>query len=237
MSFLLLRPLAKYRSSCEKFARAGLSAIGAALIETRPEKDAWLRFSSLTSPAVKPSKVIVTSTAAAELIRQENKAWPSDIQFFAIGASTGEILLEADFKPIIPKTASSEGLLELPELQEVKGHNIIIAKGVGGRKTLTEVLNKRGAVVHEWQLYKRQILPKPIYTQQWHPSEIHCIIATSGELIEAAFAMMDKDWLKSMAWIVVSQRTADIATKLGVKQITISPEANDAALINCAART
>ena len=60
------------------------------------------------------------------------------------------------------------------------------------------------------------------------------LMATSGEVIDAAFNYFEASWLKTVNWIVVSQRTAEIASRLGVTQIDISRDASDQALIQCA---
>jgi uroporphyrinogen-III synthase len=107
-------------------------------------------------------------------------------------------------------------------------------KGFGGRELLHDTLATRGAKVVEWEVYKRVKIDSPIFTQNWQPAQIRCIIATSGEVIQAAFDYFEASWLKTLNWIVVSQRTAEIASKLGVTQIEISLDASDQALIQCA---
>ena len=111
---------------------------------------------------------------------------------------------------------------------------MIILKGFGGRELLHDTLVSRGANVAEWEVYKRVNLDTPVSTQDWRTKQISCIIATSGEVIYAAFDYFEASWLKALNWIVVSQRTAEIASKLGVTQIDISRDASDQALIQCA---
>ena len=159
---------------------------------------------------------------------------PQNIQFFAVGSSSANILKNAGLTVVVPQEARSEGLLNLSQLKSVENQNIIIMKGFGGRELLRDTLEARGANVAEWEVYKRINIPSPVFTQDWQASQIRCIIATSGEVIQAAFGYFDVSWLKSVNWIVVSQRTADIATHLGITQISISQDASDQALIKCA---
>lgn len=238
MTFLLLRPQAKCQASALAFSQVGLSAVACGLIDTvidnqaisqLPEKIANMR--SLLSNRI---YVIVTSTVAAEQSVLMKNQWPQNVCFFAVGSSTGRILQHAGFAVVVPQEARTEGLLALPQFNQVVDQKIIIMKGFGGRELLHDTLVTRGAKVEEWEVYKRVKLDTPVYTQDWQQEQIRCIIATSGEVIQAAFDYFEASWLKTLNWIVVSQRTADIAFKLGVNQINISRDASDQALIQCA---
>ena len=234
MKFLLLRPQAKCHKSCETFAAAGLSAVGLGLLDTEADQQAVAQLRDKVSKLGAGSKVIVTSTVAAELITQVDCKWPPGMQMFAVGSGSGKILADHGFAVLVPKLASSEGLLALRELAEVKEQDVLVVKGHGGRDTLLEQLKQRGARVTPWELYRRIRVQKPQSTQCWQQKQIHCIIATSGELIAEAFTQLPNEWLKEMPWIVVSQRTADIAAKLGIKRVVISRDASDESLIICA---
>ena len=234
MTFLLLRPRAKYKYSCQRFIQAGLSTIGVGLIDTEIDQNALSQLAQKIDKLDHDSLLIVTSTVAADLITQGNFCWPEGIKIVAVGNSTGKILADNGFKPIIPRQANTEGLLALPELNLVKRKKIIVIKGHGGRKDLIEQLCKRQALIEQWQIYRRIKVTRPDCTDDWQAAQINCIIATSGELIEAAFEHFEANWLKTVSWIVVSKRTADIAAKLGVERIFVSGDASDEALITCA---
>ncbi|MBL4631618.1 MAG: uroporphyrinogen-III synthase [Paraglaciecola sp.] len=238
MTFLLLRPQAKCQASVQAFKQASLSAVACGLIDTIIDDDAInqlpIKIADLSSQSSKPVYVIVTSTVAAQQCVFMKGQWPNNICFFAVGASTGRVLQNAGFTVKVPQEARTEGLLALPELNQVTKQLIVIMKGFGGRELLHNTLLTRGANVAEWEVYKRITLDAPISTQDWHPAQIRCIIATSGVVIQAAFDYFENSWLKTLNWIVVSQRTAKIASNLGVTQIDISRDASDQALIQSA---
>ena len=238
MTFLLLRPQAKCQASAQAFKLANLSAVACGLIDTVLDDNAIrqlpAKIAGLHKLTAKNVYVIVTSTMAAQQCVLIKNQWPENLCFFAVGASTGDILQKAGLAVTIPKEATTEGLLALYELNHVVDNVIVIMKGFGGRELLYDTLLARGAIVEEWEVYKRVKLDVPVSTQDWHAEQIHCIIATSGEVIHAAFDYFEASWLKTLNWIVVSQRTADIASKLGVAQIDISRDASDQALIQCA---
>jgi uroporphyrinogen-III synthase len=238
MTFLLLRPQAKCQTSAQAFKQANLSGVACGLIDTVVDDVAIrqlpAKIANLPRSITEKVYVIVTSTVAAEQCVLMKKQWPKSVCFFAVGASTGRIILNAGLAVVVPQEARTEGLLALPQLNNVVNHSIIIMKGFGGRELLHDTLVARGAKVTEWEVYKRVKLVSPVSTQDWHPAQIRCIIATSGEVIQAAFDYFDGSWLVTLNWIVVSQRTADLAFKLGVTQLDISRDASDQALIQCA---
>ncbi|MEP7705352.1 uroporphyrinogen-III synthase [Paraglaciecola sp. 25GB23A] len=237
MSFLIFRPQAKCLASVQAFEKAGIDAIACGLIDTQLDQLAIQALPQKISQVVAETLIIVTSTVAAEQCVLYQALWPTQIQFFAVGQSTADILTHAGLTVIVPSEARSEGLLSLPQLTKVTNKQIIIVKGYGGRELLAETLSERGAIVREWALYKRVSLPNPFCTRQWHTEQIQCIIATSGEVIDAAFKHYAANWLKTKLWIVVSQRTAEIAQQHGITQIHISDNASDQALIHSAKRT
>ena len=238
MTFLLLRPQAKCQASAQAFKQANLSAVACGLIDTVVDDDAIghlpAKISELWSLAEQNIYVIVTSTVAAQQCVLMKNQWPRHICFFAVGASTGRILDDAGLAVVVPQEARTEGLLALPQLNHVDNQSVIIMKGFGGRELLHDTLTTRGAKVTEWEVYKRIKLDSPVSTQDWRATQIRCIIATSGEVIQAAFDYFEANWLQTLNWIVVSQRTAEIASKMGVTQIDISRDASDQALIQCA---
>ncbi|GAC21730.1 uroporphyrinogen-III synthase [Paraglaciecola arctica] len=238
MKFLLLRPQAKCRASAQAFKFANLPAVACGLIDTVLDDDAIrqlpAKIADLHNSTVKNIYVIVTSTMAAQQCVLMKNQWPENLCFYAVGATTGDILQQAGLVVTVPKEARTEGLLALHDLNNVSNQVIVIMKGFGGRELLYDTLVSRGAKVEEWEVYKRVKLDVPVSTQDWRTTQIRCIIATSGEVIHAAFDYFEASWLKRLNWIVVSQRTADIASKLGATQIDISRDASDQALIQCA---
>jgi uroporphyrinogen-III synthase len=231
MSFLLLRPQAKCHSSVAAFSTAGLDAVACGLIDTQLSAQAIATLPQKIASLGVDALVIVTSTVAAQQCADLRDLWPIGLTFFAVGQSTAQILHQAELATITPKEARSEGLLALPQLMNVAGKSLVIIKGFGGRELLADTLSARGAQVSEWDLYQRVEVDKPLNTRQWQAEQIQCIIATSGEVIGAAFKAFSASWLRTKLWLVVSQRTADIARQYGITQIKISENASDEALI------
>lgn len=83
---------------------------------------------------------------------------PTGLHWYAIGAATAAGLARFGITAITPGSAmSSEGLLAVPDLQDVGGQRVLIIKGEGGRDTLTQELTGRGALVRELTCYRRSL--------------------------------------------------------------------------------
>lgn len=234
--FLLLRPAGKCEASTEALSQAGLSTVGLPLIAIEPDSAAMARFPQQLDELQGQSKLIFVSTPAVELAIQamQGRDWPAQLSYFAVGAASAEKLQAVGLQVQYPERQDSEGLLDLAELKLVNGQPVLLVKGEGGRELLSQTLADRGAKVQEACLYRRQPVPDAPPTEAWQTTDIQCIIATSAALVDAAFDALDKDWLVSTPWILVSDRLAGMARSRGIKQIMVSRNASDAALIEIA---
>lgn len=233
MTCLLLRPKAKYLASAAAFNDAGVDAVGVAVIDTVVDQPAVAALPGQLAALPADGIIIVVSTTAAKILAEVASSLSDEQSVIAVGPSSASILSQAGIAALQPQQANSEGVLAMAAVEQITGKQVLILKGQGGRPLLEQALSCRGAEVTCSDLYQRQRLKKPVASAHWHPDQIHCIIATSGEIIEAAFDCFDPAWLKTQQWIVVSQRTGEIATKLGVTQVSISDNATDPALIQC----
>ena len=113
-------------------------------------------------------KVIFVSQNAVEtgckLIDQYWTQLPISTQWFAVGKRTAEQLqtqlayMDSD-SPIVTGggAMNSESLLAMTELTEVNDEKVLIFRGIGGRPTLADVLEQRGAKVDYCELYERAL--------------------------------------------------------------------------------
>ncbi|MGH8456650.1 MAG: uroporphyrinogen-III synthase, partial [Stenotrophobium sp.] len=102
---------------------------------------------------------IFTSTNAVEYARSLAQGdWPA--QLAAVGLATAAALEAGGHVVTTPLGAySSEGLLELPQFQEIAGQSILLVTGEGGLEALAPVLRARGARVEVAAVYRRVPLP------------------------------------------------------------------------------
>ena len=92
----------------------------------------------------------------------------------------------------------SEGLLQLPVFNAVRGQHVLILKGVGGRDLLATELARRGANVHTVELYRRSTArPDRSALRRLHDAlasgENLAIVVTSAEILEALLQITPPD--------------------------------------------
>jgi uroporphyrinogen-III synthase len=234
MAVLLLRPKEKLATSVQYMASAGIDTIGVGLIEIESLPDNIAQFKSVLAKMSVLQKhatcCIFVSTHAADMVIRSSITWPKDVAVYAVGPSTALALNDLDCEIIVPNMANSEGLLNLPSLQHMQGKTVFLIKGEGGRELLPTALTARGASVIEVNLYRRHRCAPMIHTREWQTEEIHAIVATSGEIMQIAWDTFDRNWLKSLPWVVVSRRLVEFAAKLGIQNVIQSAGASDTQL-------
>lgn len=191
-------------------------------------------------------KIVVVSQFAAQAIAEEVDAlWPqppTNQTWFGIGRKTSQCLEAARLNTHKPQgDLSSEALLLEPDLKQVKGEKILIAKGHGGRSKLEQGLRDRGAKIHTIELYERI---KPSYSESTLNNAIidfqaDSIIALSAETLDNfhSFAQSVSATPKQAILIVPSARVAHHAKSLGYLNVRVAEQLKPIDLIKCLARS
>lgn len=228
--YLITRPLAKLAQTDMAFAAAGLSASVIALQDTAIVADATTTLQTRLN-ALPNAIVIVTSTAAALPLAELGAAQLTHQHVIAVGKSTAQILATAGITACVPITENSEGVLALPLLNDCADKHILLLKGKGGRTAIPEQLTLRGARLHEVVLYERVPLSPPVFSRTCHWTQLDGIIATSSEQAQALIKQFNTQPLTEVNWLTVSERIAQQLQQYGIRQISVCPNASDAALI------
>jgi uroporphyrinogen-III synthase len=125
--------------------------------------------------------------------------WPASARVAGIGEATAQALRNSGFDTVISpqERHDSEALLALPELQlkAVKGKNIIVFRGEGGREHLREILGARGAQVDYIECYRR-VRPRTdpsTLLAAWKRGEVHAVSALSAETLENFITMIGEE--------------------------------------------
>jgi uroporphyrinogen-III synthase len=189
--------------------------------------------------------VIVVSQHAAKLgLSIIDEYWPQfpiKQNWFAIGRKTANTLKPADLNLIEPAgDLNSEALLNMKLLAKVSGAKVLILKGKEGRSTIEHELGKRGASVDMISLYER-ICPEYTAAEledsliKFNPSYI---VALSGETLSNLIAISKsiKVDLKNKAFILSSERVANIARDQGYKLTYIAKNLMPMDIIRCIAK-
>jgi uroporphyrinogen-III synthase len=159
----------------------------------------------------------------------------SAVNYFAVGAATAIALMQRGVIAQQPEASNSEGLLALRDLQEVRGKEIAIFCGVGGRELLHETLRVRGAHCQRYEVYQRYCAVHQATHLQTLLKNVmfDCVICTSAEnlLCLEKLAGMQIVPLYSTPLVVVSKRIAEIARKRGFLQVLIIDQSFDNKII------
>ncbi|WP_068544353.1 uroporphyrinogen-III synthase [Thalassotalea crassostreae] len=176
-----------------------------------------------------PDFVIFISPAAVRFASQhfdsneEMQRCFSKCKIITVGSATKLVLQEYLSQPItVPTTHNSEGILALPEFQQVEQKSILIIRGNGGRELLKQELQHRGAIVAYNEVYERNWLSlnKSQTIEKWRKDNINFIVITSGELFDKTLSYIDDmNWANRCTWIVASKRIAEQAKAYGLTKV------------------
>lgn len=139
----------------------------------------------------------------------------------AVGGGTAATLLQLSGRSVdlVPSHRfDSEGLLSLPELQQLHGKVIHILKGEGGRALLQQQLSARGAEVVTTDCYQRALPTHPAPSPWLQANPIDLVITTSNGSLENLIELTPpthRHALLQSPIMVVSSRGSVYAQQLG----------------------
>lgn len=158
---------------------------------------------------------------------------PPYIKIATVGQGSAKALRESGIAQVIAPTErfDSEGLLALPELQNVAGWHVMIFRGDGGRELLADTLKARGATVEYATCYQRS---KP---QQdagvLLTAAPDAITVTSSEALRYLWQMLDihaQTSLRNIPLFVPHARIAELALQQGWQQVQVTAPGDDGLL-------
>jgi uroporphyrinogen-III synthase len=184
--------------------------------------------------------IFISPNAVARVMSRMagSRSWPAGPRVAAIGKGGVRELERHGITGVIAPQRSfdSERLLEMPQLQMVRGQRVLILRGDGGRELLGDTLSARGAHVDYVACYRRarpQADPAPLL-QAWTANAIHAVIVTSSEGLRNLFAMFGESGaslLRQTPLLVPHPRIAAAARELGCLEV-IETTAGDDGLID-----
>lgn len=160
------------------------------------------------------------------------------VRFAAVGRVTAQALEAAGLTvDVVPEQGhTSEALLSMPQMQQVKGQACLIVRGEGGREELANTLRSRGAVVQYLEVYKRTIpsIDSSQVVQLLAQHRLDVITATSGEALQNLLIMLGENnhqLLLPIPIVVVSDRIRQLAAGMGFKRIAVTENPADTAIL------
>jgi uroporphyrinogen-III synthase len=156
-----------------------------------------------------------------------------ELKIATVGQSSAKALRESGISNVIAPTEhfDSEGLLALPELQNVAGWRVMIFRGDGGRELLGDTLKARGATVEYATCYQRS---KPQQDAGALLSAVpDAITVTSSEALGYLWQMLDsksQQVIRDIPLFVPHARIAGLAREQGWLQVQLTASGDDGLL-------
>lgn len=176
--------------------------------------------------------------ASIAAIRRDWPHFPPQLKLAAIGAGTVKALKEAGYQSVVcpAEEWNSEGLLNLPEFQLIKGKKVMLVRGNGGREKLQLELSEREAIVSHLVAYQRVLPNLDMSEPKAHlaKQQIDLIICMSFEAVNHLKILFgEQAWpdLQRVPLIVNSDRIKELAQNLGFQTIWVISNPSHAAVI------
>lgn len=158
---------------------------------------------------------------------------PQKLKIATVGQGSAKALRELGVADVIAPAErfDSEGLLALPELQDVAGWRVLIFRGDGGRELLGDTLKARGATVEYAACYRRS---KPQQDAAvLLDAAPDALTVMSSEALGYLWQMLDeaqRDRVCGIPLFVPHQRIAELAQRQGWRQVRLTEAGDDGLL-------
>ncbi|MDD2776691.1 MAG: uroporphyrinogen-III synthase [Gallionella sp.] len=228
LRILVTRPSHQAGGLTQGILAAGGEPVLFPLLEISPVADTAALHAQISQLADYQLAIFISPNAVEQGVAAIRKVGlkPS-CKIATVGQGSAQALRALGFVDILVpcERFDSEGLLALPELQDVAGWRVMIFRGDGGRALLGDTLKARGAIVDYATCYQRSIpLPTAI---DWH--RLDAITITSSEAL-TYLRQLVADAQLNIPLFVLHSRIADLAREQGWQHI-ITTESGDAGLL------
>ena len=234
---LVTRPHPQGERLVQTLERLGARALHIPLMTIEPRVP---ENSSLLADLGRYDKVIAISAAAVEQAFGYRPQGAGSTRWYSPGAATAAALAQHGIRACYPQTGStSEALLALPDMQDIRQQRILLLKGEGGRTFLAEQLQSRGAYLDAMDLYSRGC---PAYRTGYlerivQDAGVGAMVATSGQLVQQLLEVSSQpELLLGIPLLVPGARVAGLARSGGFRRVQVMDAADDAAVVSALVR-
>ncbi|MFA5529589.1 MAG: uroporphyrinogen-III C-methyltransferase [Thiohalomonadaceae bacterium] len=238
---LVTRPAHQADSLARLIVDAGGTPVAWPTLEIAPPQDPAPADALLDRITGFDLVVFVSANAVTQGLARLGRSLPADLQVAVVGAGTARAFQEQTGRTptLTPdERFDSEGLLALPELQEMTGRRVLIVRGDGGRELLAQTLRARGAEVEYAEVYRR-LAPPAVPPEAWSAlaeDRIHVVTATTAEGLRNLVTMAGEltPRLLALPLVVGAERQREAAAALGFHGPIIVADNSDDASISAA---
>ncbi|HIO92436.1 MAG TPA: uroporphyrinogen-III synthase [Leucothrix mucor] len=228
----ITRPAHQAGSLTQTLQAEGANIIPFPLLEIIPPTAVSLLQAQTSNLASYDLAIFISPNAVEKALQFVDKESLSHLKIAAVGKKTALCLanqgLSVDYFP--DDIFNSEALLSLDEMQQVKGQNIAIFRGEGGRDLLRDTLQQRGARVDYLNVYARRCPMSDIEVlkQHYQQGKLDIIILTSGESFAHLLRLAkDEQWLSQVILLLGSERIKQKFKDKFSGEIWVAPDPSD----------
>jgi uroporphyrinogen-III synthase len=230
-SVVVTRPLAQAEPLAQRVAAMGRNAVVFPLLEIQPLPDTALLKAELQDLS-RYAMVAFVSPNAIDAAFNILDRWPAGVAAAVVGegsrmalARHGVTSTDATiFSPSDPKRTDSQTLLEVLDIDALRGKRVLIVRGETGRELLADALRAAGVQVTQVAAYRRtapqlgQLLAAPNDWIVTSSEALRILLQMVGQVADAAgVAKMQQQRI-----IVPHVRIAETAQMLGFQNITLT---------------
>lgn len=236
LNVLVTRSSPQGEMLCQRINEIGLNAIYFSTIEIVPPEKKDLFRQQISKLDQFDWLIFVSPHAVMQTVPVIAEYWPvvpAHIKIAAVGASTALALENANIAVTAYPVEDwrTEGLLALPDFQQIENKKIAIICGANGRELLADSLRQRRAIVTLLVAYQRRLPTKDAreVIGLFQASAINIIICTSMDGLQNLMVLLgEHNWshIFKVTLIVVSERIAQRAKTLGFKKILVAKNAS-----------
>ena len=235
LKVVVTRPRDQALKLAQKIEQAGGAPLLFPLLDITPVQDADVLNQQIARLGEFNMAIFISPNAVHYGIAAIRAAGPvpGSLKIATVGQGSAQALRESGIADVIAPTKrfDSEGLLALPELQNVSGWHVMIFRGDGGRELLGDTLRDRGATVEYVSCYRRS---KPQQDKSvLLASGPDAIIVTSSEAMGYLRQMLDDSEhaaLRNTALFVPHARIAGLAREQGWTRVQVTASGDDGML-------
>ena len=240
LTIMVTRPRPEGEVLCQKIDAANGRAVYLPAIDILPPDDIDIFKQQIKQLDQYDWLIFISPQAVYQSVAAIKAVWrtfPATLRVAAIGHGTAEVLRKQHLPVnLYPESDwRSEGLLELPDFQQVKGKKIALLCGDKGRDFLQEQLILRGALVTRVVAYRRCLPTMNLQKYIEILPNIDIIVCTSNEILQNLKQLFqESSWafLQTIPVMVVSERMVSYANDLGFQKIILANNASHDAIMS-----
>lgn len=242
MAILVTRPAPNGEELCQLLNQQGFATLYAPLFDIEKGRE-LNQLPTLLQNLQSGDYVFAVSKNAIvyadQVLKNIGLHWRSDLNYFAVGRRSAEYFSALTEHPVLYPypNENSEGLLALPQMQQLEKKKIVILRGNGGRELFRQQVETLGASVEVVECYQR-IAKEYDNIQQisiWKRAGINTIIVTSNEILHYLVEFVpknDHNWLTECHLIGISPRIIKLAKDYGWENVTQTARADNASILD-----